>query len=67
MPDSLCFTFIFKLDPYSAGWAACSHYLLLVKENEKLTLRQELFLTVPHLAKGLLLSTLCKDGCQVSP
>ncbi|KAK1339922.1 hypothetical protein QTO34_018486 [Cnephaeus nilssonii] len=47
-----------RLDPVAAGWPAClwavATTALLVKEADKLTLGQELALTIPHAVEALL-------------
>ncbi|XP_058547090.1 uncharacterized protein LOC131489233 [Neofelis nebulosa] len=47
-----------KLDPVAAGWPPCLRIIvataLLVKDADKLTLRQEIWITTPHTIEGVL-------------
>jgi hypothetical protein len=47
-----------KLDPVATGWPPCPRVIaatvLLVKDADKLTLGQELFVTTPHAIEGVL-------------
>ncbi|XP_069337622.1 uncharacterized protein [Eulemur rufifrons] len=47
-----------KLDPVAAGWPACLRIIaataLLVKDADKLTLGQHLYITTPHAIEGIL-------------
>jgi hypothetical protein len=46
-----------KLDPVATGWPPCLQIIaataLLVKDADKLTLGQELFVTTPHAIEGV--------------
>ncbi|XP_023611744.1 uncharacterized protein LOC111826521 isoform X3 [Myotis lucifugus] len=47
-----------KLDPVAAGWPPCLRIIaataLLVKDADKLTLGQEIWITTPHAIEGIL-------------
>ena len=47
-----------KLDPIAAGWPPCLRIIaataLLVKDADKLTLGQEIWITTPHAIEGVL-------------
>ena len=47
-----------KLDPVAAGWPPCLRIIaataLLVKDADKLTLGQEIWITTPHAIEGVL-------------
>ncbi|XP_058566887.1 uncharacterized protein LOC131501164 [Neofelis nebulosa] len=47
-----------KLDPVAAGWPPCLRIIaataLLVKDADKLTLEQEIWITTPHAIEGVL-------------
>ena len=47
-----------RLDPVASGWPPCLRMIaavaLMVKDADKLTLGQELHITVPHAIKGVL-------------
>lgn len=47
-----------KLDSVAAGWPACLHIIavtaLLVKDADKITLGQTLYITTPHVIEGVL-------------
>ena len=47
-----------KLDPVAAGWLLCLRIIaataLLVKDADKLTLGQEIWVTTPHAIEGVL-------------
>ncbi|KAK1329798.1 LOW QUALITY PROTEIN: hypothetical protein QTO34_009981 [Cnephaeus nilssonii] len=58
LPDIMKPFHLFKLDPVAAGWPPCLRIIaataLLVKDADKLTLGQEVWITTPHAIEGVL-------------